>query len=271
MSLKEELEDVVKIAHAAAELVLENYGKVRRLTKRQDEAVTEADRASQRYIVAELKKRFPTDGIIGEENETGDAITFDVSKPNGRVWVIDPIDGTNNFICGLGAFAVCIGLLDAGVPVMGAVHDVTRDWTYMAAKGHGAWLGSRKISALPGGLCDSSMLMVTSNLLDEEGKAPNFAMRWLAQTNWKIRMLGSAAIESVQVAAGIAHGAITINGKLWDVVAPAAVVIEAGGVICDPTGKEIFPFDLVGYTGGKVPYLSAAPGAKEELLREIGT
>ena len=69
-------------------------------------------------------------------------------------------------------------------------------------------------------MSDSSMLMLTSNLLDPRGHCPAWVNRWLGQTNWKLRMLGSAALEAVQVAAGVAHGAITVNGKLWDCTAP---------------------------------------------------
>ena len=128
----------------AGRLVLDHYGKVERLTKTHsaatEEAVTEADRASQRLIVAGLRRRFPDDGVIGEESETGQSITFECHDLRGRNWVIDPIDGTNNFIAGLGAFAVCIGLLDRGEPVLGVVYDVTRDLTYSAARGEGAGL-----------------------------------------------------------------------------------------------------------------------------------
>src|SRR5215510_15149288 len=142
MSLSHDLQFAVSLAREAGNVVLEKYGRVERLTKThiaaKEEAVTEADRASQRVIVAGLRKRFPGDGIVGEESETGQSITFDVKDPRGRTWVIDPIDGTNNFIAGLGAFCVCIGLLDAGYPVLGVVYDVTRDLTYSAAKGQGA-------------------------------------------------------------------------------------------------------------------------------------
>ncbi len=269
MSLSEELQFTAELARAAGALVLENYGKVDRLVKRHNEAVTDADRASQRLIVSALRKKFPTDGIVGEENETGDAITFDVSNPSGRNWVIDPIDGTNNFISGLGIFAVCIGLLDGGNPVLGVVYDVTRDQLYAAAQGHGAWLGTRRLEALKTPMGDGPMLMLTSNLLLPDGKAPAYARRWLDQTNWKIRMLGSAAIEAVNVAAGIAHGAVTLNGKLWDIAASAAVAIEAGAIVTDPAGKPIFPFNLAAYRGAKVPYLLAGPAAHAELLREM--
>src|SRR6476646_5456684 len=105
MSLSHDLQLVTDLARQAGRIVLDQYGKVERLTKThaaaKEEAVTEADRASQRLIVAGLRRRFPDDGILGEESETGQGITFECPDPGGRVWVIDPIDGTNNFIAGL--------------------------------------------------------------------------------------------------------------------------------------------------------------------------
>ncbi len=273
MSLSHDLQYIVEVARQAGKLILDHWGKVDRLTKTHamttDEAVTDADRASQRLIVAALRRRFPGDGIIGEESETGESITAEINDVMGRTWVIDPIDGTNNFISGLGAFAVCIGLLEKGRPIMGVVYDVTRDQMYAAAAGEGAWLGNKRLRALDTPLSDSSMLMLTSNLLEKSGQCPPWAIRWIGQTNWKVRMLGSAALEAIQVAAGVAHGAVTVNGKLWDIVAPAAVLLEAGGVLTDLAGKPIFPFALNRYSGAKVPFLAAAPAAQAQLLMEI--
>lgn len=273
MSLAHDLQYAIDLARGAGGIILRHYGKVERLTKTHaaatEEAVTEADRASQRHIVAALRKRFPEDGIIGEESETGESITFDCANPLGRVWVIDPIDGTNNFVAGLGNFAACIGLLERGEPVLGVVYDVTRDLAYAAARGEGAWLGTRRLRAAPTPLSDSSMLMLTSNLLDTRGRLPAYVTRWMSQTNWKLRMLGSAALEAVQVAAGVAHGAVTVNGKLWDVAAPAALVLEAGGLVTTFAGEPVFPIDLRNYAGAKVPFLAAAPSAHPELLREM--
>jgi myo-inositol-1(or 4)-monophosphatase len=273
MNLIDDLQLATEIARLAGDVVASKYGHVARLTKTHaattDEAVTEADRESQRVIVGQIRKHFPDDGIIGEESDSGSSITFDVKNPAGRNWVIDPIDGTNNFIAGLGAFAVCIGLLDAGMPVLGVVYDVTRRQMYAAASGQGATLDGLTIRAKTTPMNDASMLMMTSNLDARFGRAPMWACRWIGQTNWKTRILGSAALEAAQVAAGVAHGAVTCNGKLWDIVAPAAVVLEAGGVITDLAGKQIFPFDLRGYVGGKVPFLAAGPGAHATLLDEI--
>ncbi|CAN5372953.1 hypothetical protein BH10PLA1_BH10PLA1_04340 [soil metagenome] len=273
MSLPSDLQFVIDVARQAGALILDQWGKVDRLTKTHaattDEAVTEADRASQRLIVAELRERFPKDGIIGEENDTGSAITAEIPDVMGRTWLIDPIDGTNKFICGLGAFAVCIGLLEKGSPTMGVVYDVSRNQMYAAAKGHGAWMNDKPIRAVSTPLSDSSMLMVTSNLLDKAGQCPEWAVRWIGQTDWKVRMLGSAALEAIQVAAGVAHGSVTGNGKLWDVVAPAAVVLEAGGTINTLTGGPVFPYDLKNYVGAKVPFLAAAMSSRDQLLSEL--
>jgi myo-inositol-1(or 4)-monophosphatase len=272
MSLQHDLQYATDLARGAGRVILDHYGKVERLTKTHsattDEAVTDADRASQRYIVAGLRQRFAKDGLIGEESDSGTSITAEIPNPNGRVWVIDPIDGTNNFISGLGNFAVCIGLLEAGQPILGVVYDVCRDEMYCAARGQGAWRGTKSIQVPPTPLSDSSMLMMTSNLLIKD-RAPNWACRWIGQTNWKVRMLGSAALEAVQVAAGVAHGAVTVNGKLWDIAAPAAIVLEAGGLITDLAGRDVFPFDATRYQGAKVPFLAAGRAAHPALLREI--
>lgn len=273
MSLGHELQYVVELARGAGKIVLEQFGHARRLTKTNsassNEAVTEADRASQRFIVAGLRKRFANDGVIGEENETGDAITFDVRDANGRVWVIDPVDGTNNFVAGLRAFCVCIGLLETGRPLMGVVFDVCQDQVYAAARGEGAWLDNRKLAAAQTPMNESSLLMITSNILDKHKRVPGYLVRWFGQSDWKLRILGSAALEAVQVAAGVAHGALTVNGKLWDVAAPAAILEEAGAVLTSLRGEAIFPFDLTNYKGARVPFLAAGPKAHGELLREI--
>ncbi len=273
MSLARDLQFATDLARSAGAIALSHYGKVERLTKTHAattlEAVTDADRATQRHIVAGVRRRFPDDGIVGEENDTGNAITFDCANPQGRNWVIDPIDGTNNFIAGLGNFAVCIGLLDEGTPVLGAVYDVTRDQMYAAAKGEGAWLGTKQMRALRTPLDESSMRMLTSTLIDKSGRCPQWGCRFLGQTAWKTRILGSAALEAVYVAAGVAHAAVTVNGKLWDAAAPAAILLEAGATLSDLAGQPVFPFSLAGYAGAKVPFLAAGPAAHPVLLKQI--
>ncbi len=274
-----ELAVIVELARHAGSQVMASHGRVERLTKTSageriqgwepTEAVTEADRATQRLIVAELRRRFPDDGIIGEESDDGAGITNCPPARGERWWVIDPIDGTNNFVAGLGCFAVCIGLLDRGMPVLGVVHDVTRQQTYAGAAGAGAWIDHRPVAAPSTPMSDRSLVMLTCNLLDRRGALPGFISHWLATSPWKFRMLGSAALEAVHVGAGVAHAAITVNGKLWDVAAAAAVVLAAGGRVTDLSGNDLFPFTLKDYIGAKVPFLAAGGAAHAQILADI--
>lgn len=273
MTKDSELKFVCELARSAGAIVREQHGHVARMTKTHvaadHEAVTVADRESQRHIIQGLRARFASDGMIGEENDNGTAITFECSDPDGRNWVIDPIDGTNNFVAGLGTFAVCIGLMDEGMPVLGVVYDVMRDEMYAAARGEGAWLNDRPIHARKDSINDSSVLMMTSNLIRSDKQAPRWAQRWINQTQWKLRLLGSAAIEAVAVASGVAYGAVTVNGKLWDTAAASAIVLEAGGIVTDLEGRPRYPYSLHGYKGAKVPFLAAAPLAHPILLADI--
>lgn len=276
MTLHDDLQLAIDVARGAGEIVRANYGKVERLTKTHasasQEAVTVADRASQRYIVKRLRERFPADGIIGEESDSGTSITVDCPDPAGRVWVIDPIDGTNNFVAGFDYFAVCIALIDKGYPVAGVVYEVCRDRVYSAARGLGAHMDGKPIHVRTTPPDTSSILVVTANMLDKTGRLPGYATKWFGQTDWKLRCLGSAALDAAQVASGAAHAAITTNGKLWDIAAPAAIVLEAGGQVVQPsTGQPVFPFDLRQYAGAKVPFLAGTALSLPPLLEDIRT
>ncbi|HYE06269.1 MAG TPA: inositol monophosphatase [Planctomycetota bacterium] len=267
-----DLDFVIDLARRAGAIARERYGKVERLTKRGGaEAVTEADRECQRVIVAALAARHPDDGIIGEESDSGAGITHLRPRAGDRTWVIDPIDGTNNFVAGLGNFAVCIGLMDGGQPVLGVVYDVSRDQAFAGGRGLGAWIDDRPVRADAAALSDRSLIMMTSNCLDDRGQVPAFLERWLRDSCWKVRMLGSAALEAVQVAAGVAAGAVTINGKLWDIAAAAAIALEAGAVLTDLVGKPVFPLDTARYAGERVPFLVAGPLAHGVLLDDLRT
>ncbi|MEM6315326.1 MAG: inositol monophosphatase, partial [Planctomycetota bacterium] len=266
-----DLEIAITAAREAGARVAEHAcDGVKRLTKTHasttDEAVTVADREAQAIVVDTLRKHFPTDGIIGEESEDGSSITADIRDPAGRNWVIDPIDGTNNFIAGLGNYAVCIGLLVDSEPVVGVVFDVSRKMLYAGAKGLGVTANGEPITLLDDEVSKASVLMMTSNLLDKTGRAPGWATTFLNQTDLKVRVLGTAALEATMVAAGIAQAAITVNGKLWDAVAPCALVLANGGVVTDFAGEPIFPYDVTRYAGAKVPFLAATAQAHPVIL-----
>src|SRR5437762_12216759 len=113
--IEHDLQDAVELPRGAGKIVLENYGKVVRLIKTHiaasEQAVTETDRAAQRHIVPGLRKRFPDDGLVGEEADTRESITFECTHPPWRNWIIARIDGRNNLIAGPGNCALCTGRL----------------------------------------------------------------------------------------------------------------------------------------------------------------
>ncbi len=278
MATREDLDLAIGLARAAAALARASAGATERLLKASPgeriagwdavEAVTEADRAAQRLIVAGLARACPDDGIIGEESDGGAGITARAPRAGARTWVIDPIDGTNNYVAGLGCWAVCIGLIERGMPVLGVVHDVARDRLAAAHDGK-VTVNGACVQACTTPLSDRSLIMLTSNLLNRHGRLPRFIDQWLAHAPWKLRMLGSAALEATQVGIGVAHAAITVNGKLWDLAAPAALVLAGGGRVTDFAGKDVFPYDVIGYAGSKIPFLAAAAPALAPLVVEL--
>lgn len=269
MTYERELTVALDLGRTAAQRIAASLGRAERSTKTHattvDEAVTEVDRANQRLIAEGLRAAFPDDGFIGEESDDGAGITNRLPVSGQRVWVVDPIDGTNNFIAGMPLCAACIGLLDAGVPVVGVVADAGgRVWS--ARRDGGAFLDERRVSVAPGALSARSLLMATSNVLRDDGTLPGWASALWGQTTWKLRLLGSAALECVASGDGSAHAAITVHGKLWDVAAAAAIVLEAGGVVKRFDGGEVFPYATDSYRGAKVPFISGASAAVDELL-----
>ncbi|MCS6970038.1 MAG: inositol monophosphatase family protein [Planctomycetota bacterium] len=272
MSSDDDLRFVRELARAVAAEIAPLAGRVRRETKThaaaQAETVTECDRAAQRRIVAALRARFPADGVIGEEDEHGEGITRIAG--GGRVWVIDPIDGTNNFVAGFGCFAVCIARLDDGVPALGVVHDATRGISYAAARGCGAWADERPLRCRAEPYEPNDLLMLTCNLVRSDGSLPPWFLRWCQEAR-KLRMLGSAALEAMAVAAGQAQAAITLHGKLWDLAAPAAIVEAAGGIVSGLDGAPLFPIELRSYQGARIPFVAAAPRVHAALLAELAS
>jgi myo-inositol-1(or 4)-monophosphatase len=190
--------------------------------KQQRDPVTAIDRAVEALVRTELRSRFPTHGILGEEG-TGEAVDSEY------LWVLDPIDGTANFAAGLPFYGLSLGLLRNGAPIVGCLYvpfwpespggDVLR-----ASLGNGARIGSREIRlerqpfrpggpvAVPPGL--RMMFALTGNLAKRSGEARN---------------LGSIVAEIAMVATGGFQYAVFGGPKLWDVAAGAIIVKEAGG------------------------------------------
>ena len=235
-----ELSAAIAAADAAGKILLDWSSKFTVTDKGPKNPVTEADLASQASIVTQLSSQFPEHGFAGEE----DNLPAELHRPDAEFqWVIDPLDGTVNYIHQLPSYSVSIALLKQGQPVAGVVHDPVMAETYAASLGGGATLNSQPIAASQCELLDRA-LVVTSLPGNVQPSSPDLqsflSILFQAQA---IRRLGSAALNLCYVAAGRldAYWAESIN--LWDVAAGVLILQEAGGTVRHIDDKHFDPQD----------------------------
>ncbi len=209
--------------------------------------VTEADFASQETIVRVISAQFPEHGFLGEEE-------LDRSSTSQFRWIIDPLDGTANYVHGFPYFAVSIGLECAGQVIVGVIYDPTRDELFVAQRGLGAWLNDETIQ--PSAVEDLSKAFVVASLPSAVDAAHPSVERLLrvlphAQT---VQRTGSAALNLVYVACGRIDAFWSTSLKPWDVAAGSLIVTEAGGAITATSGRpfNIYEPDLLASNGSLV-------------------
>jgi histidinol-phosphatase len=213
-----------RAAQEAGRITLEHFGRAAVEFKGDGSEVTAADRASEAHLRALLAEAYPEDGIVGEEGE-------DVPSRSGRRWIVDPIDGTRSFSCGVPLYAVLVALEEDGVPVLGCCHLPVLGETLVAATGAGAWLNGApaRVSA-----CDdlASARLVTSgfeywrdrsNDADRAGfdrlvRATRFARTWGDGYGYFLVATGRADVL-----------ADPISGSYWDYAPMNVILTEAGG------------------------------------------
>lgn len=185
--------------------------------------VSEADRASERTIVEIILAARPDDGIVGEEDQA------DRPGTSGLTWVIDPLDGTVNFLQRIPQWCVSIGVEDQHGPLVGVVHHPDLDETFTATRGGGAWLGDQRLQVTdPEALTE---VLLTSGFAYDQALRPGqldaFAS-WGRQVRY-VRRLGAAAIDLAWIAAGRGDAYAEAGLHPWDWSAGTLLVTEAGG------------------------------------------
>ena len=186
--------------------------------------VTQVDREAERRIVSWLLGRYPDTGVLAEEGSR-------YNPEAGRTWVLDPLDGTRNFIQGHPGYCVSLGLVEGGTPVLGVVYDIEADELYTAARGQGAWLNGRPLSVA--GDTDVSMAMVGVGYphggRDRERNQEKY-LRLLNETA-ALRQGGAVARDLAYVARGSLDAFWQPHVSPWDVAAGMVLVTEAGGQV----------------------------------------
>lgn len=216
--------------------------------------VTEIDMWAEAQIAAAVSKHFPEHLLIGEETsdqllESNPDQTLENLAKSGTCWIVDPIDGTANFVSGAPLSVVSIGVLHDGEPLLGFVYDPARDEMFSAEKGKGAFLNGKRIHVSATNSIDTAFI-ATGFPHDRRENFPSYrgAHEALLSNVGKVRMLGATALEMAWVACGRFDGFVEYSPKSWDVAGAAILITEAGGQISDFTKPYDTEYTVFGHS-----------------------
>lgn len=229
----------IKAARAAGAIINRaalDVESVRVAQKQVNDFVTEVDQAAERMIIETLLGAYPGHGILGEESgkEFG-------AKDSDYVWIIDPLDGTTNFIHGFPVYCVSIALAVKGKIEHAVVYDPTRNDLFTATRGRGAFLNERRIRVSKRAQLKDCLISTGFPFRPSD----NFRayMRMFAEITQRtagVRRPGAAALDLAYVAAGFTDGFFETGLSIWDVAAGSLLVTEAGGLVGNFTGEADF-------------------------------
>ncbi len=230
----------LRAARKAGEIIVravERMDRVRIDEKGRNDYVTEIDQAAEREIIHQLKKAYPTHSFLGEESGL-----IEGSDPDYR-WIIDPLDGTTNFIHGIPHYAVSIACTYKGKLEHGVVFDPIKLEEFTASRGRGAQLNGRRIrvsgrQAIDGAVIGTGIPFNGFSL--ENIDAYLASLHDLAGQSSGIRRLGVASLDLAYVAAGRFDAFWEMNLKPWDIAAGVLLIREAGGLVSDFNGTETY-------------------------------
>jgi myo-inositol-1(or 4)-monophosphatase len=201
--------------------------------------VTDADLASQRTIYEFLGQRYPGHRFLGEEDKTAHARPGADAPPT---WIIDPLDGTTNYVHDCPLYCVSVGLQVAGEMVVGVVLDPSRHELFAAAQGLGAWLGERRLETSQANRLEEALL-ATGFPPDLRGQERTLEWwRFFSLRTRSLRRTGSTALNLAYVAAGRFDGYWAFDNHVWDVAGGMVLVREAGGRLTNTDGSPYDPY-----------------------------
>lgn len=226
-----------RAARSAGNVILRYMNRIDGLNvveKQQMDFVSEVDKLAEAEIIKELRRAYPDHAILAEESGA-------IGK-GPLTWVIDPLDGTHNYLRGIPHFSVSIALLEKGVPIHAVVFDPLRDELYTASKGDGAYINDRRMRVSKRENLGGAMIATGFPYRQREHLGPQLDMtRAILGQAEDIRRSGSAALDLAYVAAGRYDGYFEIGLKPWDMAAGVLLVHEAGGRYCDFAGRDGIP------------------------------
>jgi myo-inositol-1(or 4)-monophosphatase len=225
-----ELMVAIEAAEKAGRTLIECYGKVRVSLKGDRSLVTEADVESEKRIRTILEGKFPAYSFLGEESERR-------KIESEKTWVVDPLDGTTNYVMMNPFFDISIALVQDGEPILGVVHYPFMNETFYAEKGKGAFLNRKKVHVSNDTALEDSTITFCHGLDKESIRRISRMFAHLKSINDKVRQLGAAALELSYVACGRTGCFLMAGINPWDVLAGLTIVEEAGGMVSDFSGN----------------------------------
>ncbi len=269
MILKQnDLSKMLKTASAAARLAgqraMEEINYLKVSIKNNRELVTQADAQCQQIIINRIREIFHDHGFIAEEGEKGKIFKQPPRGENQFWWVIDPIDGTNNYAHQMPIFAISIAVMHEGEPIVGVIFEPATNSMFTAVKGGEAQLNGRQITAGEEEMDEFSSVALDSHFGKE---VPGWACEIMKRT--RFRNLGTTALELAYIAKGGLVGAVFNSPKLWDIAAGVVIAEAAGAIVSDWQGGKIFPLDLDSYSGQEMQAIAANKNVHAELIRLI--
>jgi myo-inositol-1(or 4)-monophosphatase len=253
----------VRLAQEAGQLLLARFGSQRdaRVKGHSSDVVTEIDIASETLIVRELRRLYPEDAIIAEESGCS-------AGRSEFTWVVDPLDGTSNFVAGVPWFGVMIALLRGVEPVVGVMHLPVSGELYMAQRGQGAYRDGARISVTPERNL-GNVLWAYGIDGGSDGEGRRHEATWLGALASSVRNVRTtnSLIDPAYTADGRFGGMINRRTKLWDIAAASLIVREAGGAYTDTSGRAlVFDLSAQGYERDYA-VLAGAPALHADVVR----
>ena len=257
-----DVEIAVEAARRGAEVLLrywEQLGKGDADVKARNDWVSAADRESEAAIVAFLRESRPGDAFLGEEGGHMDA----TQAPSGRTWIIDPLDGTSNYLQHFPIWSVSIALRQRGAMTVGVVYEPLRDLFFTAERGAGAFRNGERMRVSDQEAVEGSFLATGFPFRAQEYVKTYVAIfEDVIRVAKGVRRAGSAALDLAYTAAGVFDGFFEMHLAAWDVAAGSLLITEAGGTISDFSGGERW------LERGNI--VGAPPAVHEDLLEMIG-
>jgi myo-inositol-1(or 4)-monophosphatase len=247
------------LAVRGGRMALEYFHRAQVSLKPDGSMVTDADIAIQEHLATAIARDFPDDAVVGEEGQPQDGRSETLYS-----WVIDPVDGTNNFGRGLPGFSVSIGVLRNRQPFAGAVYDPITRWLFTACAGRGAWLNERSLRTRPAPLSRSSLVSIRTPM--EDG-VPPFVEEWLRR--YRLRRFGSTALHLCYVALGALDLVYDHRASLWDIAGAAPILLEAGGVLTTTDGAPLFPATAAQLAGAPMGFVAGNPASHAQALLDL--